>query len=298
MKIGFLGTGRMGSAIAGRLLEAKHEVRVWNRTRSKLELLEKRGATIARSPREAADGADIVVSMLADDDALTHVMLEGDDAAINSLPSGGTHVAMGTISPRLAERLTHLHQARGQSYVSAPVVGRPEAAERGELVVLAAGPPRALAACAPIFDAAGKETHQLGEEPKQANVVKLAVNFVLVSMLETLGEAYALVNRYGIASERFLEIVNGSVFKSPVLGAYGDKIAREAFEPAGFALRLGEKDVRLVLEAGEAGAVAMPFASVLRDRFLEAIDLGMADVDWSAVAGAGRSTPARSAPMK
>jgi 3-hydroxyisobutyrate dehydrogenase-like beta-hydroxyacid dehydrogenase len=297
MKIGFLGAGRMGSAIAARLIDARHEVALYNRTASKLEALVKRGARVANSPREAAEGADALVSMLADDDALTHAVVEGEHAAMLGLGRGCAHVSMSTISPDLAERLTGLHAARGQVYIAAPVLGRPEAAERGELVVLAAGPAAALARCAPIFEAAGRQTQTIGQEPRAANVVKLAVNFMLASTIETLGEVYALAERYGVPSARMSEILDGSMLRSPAVGAYGEKIAKEDFDPAGFRLALGLKDIGLALHAAEAQAVAMPIASVLRDRFLQAMDLGLEDKDWSAVARAGRSPrPRRPAP--
>jgi 3-hydroxyisobutyrate dehydrogenase-like beta-hydroxyacid dehydrogenase len=291
MKIGFLGGGRMGMAIAGRLLDHGHELFAWNRTRDKLAPLAQRGATVMNSPAEAAEGVDAVVSMLSDDDAVSRAALGAEDGAILGLSSGRVHVSMSTIGLRTVERLAREHEARRQRFVSAPVLGRPEAAQRGELVVLAAGLAEALDACAPIFEAVGKETHRFGDDPKRANVVKLLLNFVLASMLETLGEAFTLAERSGVRSDLLLDILDGAVFKSPMFAAYGHKIVRESFVPAGFDLALGVKDVRLLLEAGEAQALPMPVASVLRDRFLQAMALGLRDKDWSAVARARRSPP-------
>jgi 3-hydroxyisobutyrate dehydrogenase-like beta-hydroxyacid dehydrogenase len=282
----------MGSAIGKRLREAGHDVHVWNRTRSKAEALEPAGATVAATPLDAAGGAELLVSMLADDDAVRESLLGGDAPAIGGLDPGRTHVSMSTISPALSERLAEAHAERGQHYVAAPVMGRPDAAARGGLVVLAAGSSEAIDGCAPLFEAIGQATEVLGEEPSRANVVKLAVNFALVSILEVLGEAYALVERYGVPDDRFLDVVNGALLRSPVVAAYGERIARDTFEPAGFRLRLGLKDVRLALEAAEARTLAMPVASLVRDRFLAAMDLGLADVDWSAIARAARKKAA------
>ena len=289
MKIGLLGAGRMGSAIAVRLIESGHQVRVWNRTRAKAEALERSGAIAVRTPLEAAREADVLLSMLADDGAVKEAVLTGDAPAIEGLRAGRTHVSVSTISPRFAGELARVHHQRAQAYISAPVLGRPEAAARGDLVVLTAGPPAAIARSEALFRAMGKEVRPLGDDPRRANVVKLAVNFGLAAMLEALGEAYALVERYGVSDEEFLEVINGSMLRSPVVAAYGERIAKDAFMPAGFRLRLGLKDIHLALEAAEARALAMPIGSVVRDRFLEAMDLGMQDVDWSAVARAARS---------
>jgi 3-hydroxyisobutyrate dehydrogenase-like beta-hydroxyacid dehydrogenase len=197
---------------------------------------------------------------------------------------------MSTISPDGSRRLADAHAAAGQLYVAAPVIGRPDAAQRGELTILAAGKPQAIEKSRPIFNVLGKQTRVLGDEPTKANVAKLGVNFVLASILEVLGEAYALVESHDIDDETFLSIVNDSLLKSPVVGAYGKRIAEDAFEPAGFRLALGAKDVRLAVETGEAAAVPMPVACILRDRFVAAIAEGFADDDWAAV---GRASTVR-----
>lgn len=299
MKVGLLGAGEMGAAFALRLLGSGHEVRVWNRTRSKAEKLEEHGATVAATPFDAARRSDVLLSMLADDDAVSSAVLEGRAPAIDGLARESTHLSMSTISPRLSARLARAHEEHGQGYVAAPVVGRPELASRGELVVVAAGAQDGLSRCAPILAALGKETHSLGEDAPSANLVKLAVNFMMATLFETLGEAYALVERYGVSDARFLEIANGALLKSPVLAAYGERIARNEFEPPGLRLRLGLKDLRLALEAAEARALAMPIGSVLRDRFIEAVELGMQNADWSAVGRGARvmhGAPTRASP--
>lgn len=289
MRIGFIGLGHMGSAMASRLLDAGHELFVFNRTRSKAEAMAKLGAKMASTPAEAARNADAILTMLADDAALMRAVL-GENGAASTLRPGCVHASMSTISPDGSRRLADAHAAAGQLYVAAPVMGRPEAAQRGELTILAAGKPEAIEKSRPIFNVLGKQTRVLGDEPTKANVAKLGVNFVLASILEVLGEAYALVESHDIDDETFLSIVNDSLLKSPVIGAYGKRIAEDAFEPAGFRLALGAKDVRLAVETGERASVPMPVASILRDRFVAAIAEGFADDDWAVV---GRASTVR-----
>lgn len=289
MRIAFIGLGHMGSAMVSRLLDAGHELVVFNRTRPKAEALAKLGAKIASTPADAARNADALVTMLADDTAVANAVL-GENGAASTLARGSVHASMSTISPECSRRLAEAHSAAGQLYVAAPVMGRPDVAQRGELTILAAGPPAAIEKTRPIFNVLGKQTRVLGDEPTKANVAKLGVNFVLASILEVIGEAYALVESAGIDDETFLAVLNDSLLKSPVIGAYGKRIAEDAFEPAGFRLALGAKDVRLAVETGERAAVPMPLASVLRDRFVAAIAEGFGDDDWAAV---GRASTVR-----
>ncbi|MGZ3455051.1 MAG: NAD(P)-dependent oxidoreductase [Polyangiales bacterium] len=282
MKIAFIGLGHMGMAMATRLLAAGHELVVYNRTRSKAEPLIERGATLAISPADAVRDADVLVTMLADDTAIESV-LYGENGAAASLRRGCLHVSSSTISPECSARIAKNHAAAGQRYVAATVFGRPEAAARGELVVVAAGAPEALEAARPIFDVVGKQTRVVGDAPEKANVVKLAINFVLATMLETLGEAYALVESHGVADDDLLAVLGDSLLGSPALRAYAKKIADRSFDEAGFRLALGAKDVRLAVEAAERAAVPMPIGSVLRDRFVAAIAEGFGDRDWAAV---------------
>jgi 3-hydroxyisobutyrate dehydrogenase-like beta-hydroxyacid dehydrogenase len=284
MRIGFIGLGRMGTGMAMQLLRAGHELVVFNRTRAKAEELARAGASIAETPADATRGAQAVVTMVADDAALEAVVL-GERGLLETLPPGAVHVSSSTIAPATARRLASAHARAGKRYVAAPVVGRPEAANQGQLVVLVAGAEDALADAQPVFDAIGRETFVLGGEPERANVVKLALNFVFATLIEVLGEAYALAESYGVDDRAVLDVL-GSVLKSPVVEAYGDKIAKDAFDPAGFALKLGAKDVRLVVDAAEANAVPMPIANLLRYRFVAALAQGLGDEDWSAVARA------------
>ncbi len=282
MRVGFIGLGNMGLPIARNLLKAGHELTVYNRTRSKAEALVAAGAKVANSLTEAS-AAEVVMTMLADDHAVEQATL-GDGGILNTLASGGVHVSLSTISTALSGRLTEAHKARGQSFVASPVFGRPEAAEAARLVVVAAGPHEAVEHVRPLLEAIGRKVFVVGPEPQSANAVKLAGNFLIASMLETLSEAFALTRKSGVEPATFLEIVNGSFFQSPIYENYGKIIIGEKFSPPGFALRLGLKDVRLVLAAGDEAAVPMPVASVIRDHFLSGVARGWGDMDWAALA--------------
>lgn len=282
MRVGFIGMGSMGRPMARSLLRAGHEVSVYNRTRERSEALAGEGALVASTPAEAARNAEAVITMLSDDRAVEQVVFAG--GMLDSLPHGAAHISASTISVALSKRMAEAHAAHGQNYVAAPVFGRPEAAEAGKLWVVASGDPAQVARFRPLFEAMGRGISELGPEPWKANVVKLSGNFLIASMLEALGEAFALVRKSGIGAQPFLDIVNSALFNSPLYANYGGRIAGEAYEPAGFKLRLGLKDQRLVLEAAEAAEVPMPLASLIRDRLIEAIARGKGDIDWSALA--------------
>lgn len=282
MKIGFLGLGGMGAPMAGNLLAAGHTLTVYNRTPDRAKELVARGARVVASSARAATGAEALVTMLADDEAVTATVLEG--GVIQALGRGAIHVSMSTISPALSRRLAEAHKAAGQAYVAAPVFGRPDAAAAKRLWIVAAGAKDALAAARPILDAVGQEVLEVGDDPAAANVVKIAGNFLLVSAIEAIGEAFALVRKHGIDPTRFLEIVNGKVIRSPIYESYGALIAAERYEPAGFKLKHGLKDVRLALAAGDEVAAPLPLASLMRDHYLSAVARGWEDIDWAALA--------------
>ena len=281
MKVGFIGFGRMGAGMAANLLEAGHDVTVYNRTRAKAEALIARGAKPAASVAEACKG-DAVVTMLANDEAVESVVL-GHDGIVASLAAGALHVSSSTISVALSERLTKAHAKARQRFVAAPVFGRPDVAAAGQLAIVAAGDPSAVEAAAPLLDAMGRKNFIISETPKMANLVKLSGNFLIASVIESLGEAVALVSKGGIDPQRYLEVLTSTLFDSPVYKTYGQLIASGRFEPAGFAAPLGHKDIRLTLAAGEDLRVPMPLASLLNDRFLALLANGGEQLDWSAI---------------
>ncbi|MEO8601892.1 MAG: NAD(P)-dependent oxidoreductase [bacterium] len=281
MKIGFIGLGHMGAAIAANLLKAGHVLTVYNRTPAKAQALGELGASVAHEVADACHG-DVVVTMLADDAAVEGVAF-GAAGMIANLRAGALHVSMSTISVGLSQRLTAAHADAGQRYVAAPVFGRPEAAAAAKLFVVAAGPPDAVAACQPLFDAVGQRTFPIAAQPPVANLIKLSGNFLLAAAIEALGEAMALVGKAGVDRDQYVELLTSTLFTAPAYQTYGRLIAEERFEPAGFAAPLGQKDIRLTLEAAEHLQVPMPLASLLRDRFLRLLAHGGEALDWSAI---------------
>jgi len=281
MNIGIIGLGQMGRGIAENLIKTGHTLTVYNRTRSRAEALAAKGAHVAATPAEASRG-EFVFTMLADDAALESVTL-GEAGILAALPRGAVHVSLSTISVALSNKLAQVHARTGCEYIAAPVFGRPEAAAAAKLFVVAAGPAAVLARCQPLFDAIGQRTYVLGEKPSAANAVKLAGNFMLASAVESLGEALALVRKHGIAPAQFLDLITSSVFTAPAYKVYGTIIAEEKFQPAGFQLPLGLKDVRLALAAGEAVNVPLPLASLVRDHMIAALARGYGEMDWSVI---------------
>jgi 3-hydroxyisobutyrate dehydrogenase-like beta-hydroxyacid dehydrogenase len=284
MNVGFVGLGAMGSAMAGALLRAGHRVQVWNRSPGPVRALVEQGA------RPAADlgeifGNEAVLSMLADDATVESLLL---DPELLARADAAVHVNMATVSPVLARRAAGLHAEHGVGYLAAPVLGRSEVAQAGKLAILAAGDPALLERVQPLFDAMGQRTWRLGDEPQQANTVKIAGNFMIASAIESLAEACALAEASGVRPADLVEVMTSTLFPGPVYGGYGAMVAERRYEPAGFRLALGLKDVNLALAAGAGAQVPLPFASVLRDSYIDALAHGDAERDWSAVAEAAR----------
>ncbi len=221
--------------------------------------------------------------MLADDSAVESAVLD-TGGLIHTLPEGAIHISMSTISVALSKKLAEEHAKRKQLYIAAPVFGRPEAAEAGKLFVVAAGPTDAIARAMPLLEALSQRVFVFGDKPEMANAVKLSGNFLISSVIESLGEAVALTRKYGIDPHEYIDFLTSTLFAAPVYKTYGGLIADQKYQPAGFKMRLGLKDIRLAIAAAEAVDVALPFASVVHDHALTAIARGMADLDWSATA--------------
>lgn len=289
MRVGFIGLGAMGRGMAMRLVELGHDVHVWNRSPEPCQDLVRRGARHEQSPEGAFNG-DAVISMLADDDAVRATILSGD--LLNAASKMLVHVVMSTISVALARELERAHADAGVAYISAPVMGRPDVAAAGKLNILAAGNPTIIERVKPLLDAMGQRTWLLGTEPHQANVVKVAMNFLLASAIEAMSEAAALAENYQIEPAKLMEVATGTLFAAPAYATYGKLIVEGEFKP-GFKLTLGLKDVRLALTAGEAVGVPLPFASVVRDNLVDAIEHGDSDKDWSALALVARRRAGR-----
>ena len=279
MELGLIGLGNMGSGIAKSLLRASHKLTVYNRTRSRAEALRSQGATVAGSIAEACRG-EAVLTMLADDAALESVVL-GEGGILASLPRGGVHISLSTISVALSDRLTEAHAKAGQEFVAAPVFGRPEAAEAAKLFVVAAGPKKSIERCRPVLDAIGQKLQVIGERPSMANTVKITGNFLIATVLESLGEALAFTRKSGLDAAAVLDFFTSTLFNAPIYKTYGGLILEGKHDEVGFALPLGFKDVRLVLQAAEARMAPMPIASLLHDRFVVALARGYENKDWS-----------------
>jgi 3-hydroxyisobutyrate dehydrogenase-like beta-hydroxyacid dehydrogenase len=230
---------------------------------------------------EASRG-DVVITMLANDDAVRSVVL-GRDGIIESLPKGSIHISMSTISVLLADELAQAHLRAGQRFVSAPVFGRPEVAAAAKLFIVAGGKPDAVSFCQPLFDAIGQKTFVIATDPRIANLIKLSGNFLIASVMEAMGEAIALVGKAGVDTYAYVELLTSTLFPAPIYRTYGNLIASSRFQPAGFLAPLGYKDIRLTLAAADSLRVPMPLAGLLRDRFLRLLAHGGDKMDWSAI---------------
>jgi 3-hydroxyisobutyrate dehydrogenase-like beta-hydroxyacid dehydrogenase len=278
MKLGFIGLGHMGAAMAANLVKAGHEVSVFNRTPGRARSLVELGAREASSVAAASD-ADAVITMLSDDEALSQV------AFITNLPRGAIHVSMSSISVALSERLALAHMQAGQRYVAAPVFGRPAMAAAGKLFIVVAGDPATIEACQPLLGTMGQKVIPIGAEPAAANLVKLSGNFLTAAAIEAMGEAVALVGKAGIDRQTYIDLLTATVFNAAPYTTYGPLIAQSKFEPAAFAAPLAYKDVRLALAAAESLRVPMPLGSLLHDRFLRLLVAGGEHLDWAALGG-------------
>ena len=284
MDVGFIGAGRMGRVMIANLVRAGHRVRAYDATPDAVTAAVQAGAAAASSAADAF-GGDAVISMLPNDKAMRAVFGPG-----GILPAGGSatvHVNMATASVDCATDLTAFHAERGVPYVAAPVFGRPEMAAERQLNIMAAGDEAAIARVQPLFDAMGKKTWRLGPDPRHANVAKIAGNLMVACMLEAMGEASVLAKAYGLEPQTVLDTVVGSLFDVPIYRIYSKFIGAQEFEPPGFDMRLGFKDAKLALDAGEAANAALPFASALRDIYLEALAHGGEGKDWSGLTEVG-----------
>ncbi|HET7332441.1 NAD(P)-dependent oxidoreductase [Dyella sp.] len=283
MKVGFIGLGAMGSAMASNLVAAGHHVTVWNRSEAAAEKLASLGAKAASTPDRAAQG-EVLHSMLANDQAVRSVFLDG--GLLDAMDPGTLHVNHATISVALARQLAEEHARRGLGYVAAPVFGRPDVAAAGKLNMLVAGAPGAIEKARPLLETMAARLWPMGETPERANVVKLAGNFMIVSAIESLAEASVLARAYGVSAVDFIELMTSTLFASPVYQGYGKAMAEERFTPPGFALPLGLKDVMLAQDAAQAEQVPMPLAGVLRESLIEALADGAQEMDLAALARA------------
>ena len=282
MKLGFIGTGRMGGAMVARLLAAKHEVGVYNRTPEKLKPLADAGARIVNSAAEAARYGDVVYTMLADDAALEDVVFR--QGLLDALPNGGIHVCAGTHGIPVIRRIKEAHAAKGHSLLAAPMMGRPELVVAGTAGVFASGPAAAMAKCKPLFEALGRKTFEGGDDPEAATAMKIANNFVLGCAMEAMGEGFALTRKYGVDTSVFYDVMTDGLFNCSAYKVYGKIMVDESYSKVGQMAALGLKDANLALEAGFLASVPLPSGNVWRDRLVGAVAHGDGGKDWAVMA--------------
>jgi 3-hydroxyisobutyrate dehydrogenase-like beta-hydroxyacid dehydrogenase len=280
--IGFVGLGAMGTPMARNLLAAGFAVTVFNRSRERAEALAAEGARIAATPAEAVAPGGVVVTMLANDAALEEVTL-GQHGFADRLGQGGLHISMSTVAPETSRRLAAEHARRGCLFIAAPVFGRPEAAAARKLWICPSGPAAAKARAKPVLEALGQGIHDFGDDPGAANVVKLSGNFLILSAIEAMAEALALAEKNGIDRNALAGFLGQTIFSCPIYQNYGRILAARAYQPAGFKLELGMKDMRLVRGVAEAASLPMPLADLIRARLLSAQAKGRGQWDWTAI---------------
>ncbi len=283
MKVGFLGLGRMGSAMARRLCEAGHDVAVYNRTPEKARALVEAGARVVGSIAEAANYGEAVFTMLADDAALEDVA-ERNDGLLQSLPAGGVHICAGTHGVQVIRKLNSIHARTGQVMVASPMLGRPEAVSSGQAGMVLGGPAATVDRCRPLFDAIARRAFDAGADPAAAAAIKIANNFVLGCAIEAMGEGFSLIRKYGVVPQVFYDVMTDGLFAAPAYKVYGKIIVDEAYEKVGQMAILGLKDANLALAAGETAGVPLPSANVWRDRLVGAVAHGDGRCDWAVMA--------------
>lgn len=283
LEIGFIGLGAMGFPIAANLAAAGFPLTVWNRTASKAQPLVAKGARIAASPREVARAGGLVITMVADDAALESIVL-GDAAIAKQIAPGGIHLSMSTVAPATIRKLAEVHREAGSILLAAPVFGRPDAAAARKMFVCVSGNAEAKRKVKPILDAIGQGVFDFGETAEAACVAKISGNFLIAAAMEAMAEAFAMAEKSGLDRATVAAMLTQTIFSCPVYQGYGAAIAARKHSPAGFRLPLGLKDVELVLKTAREVNAPMPTASLLRDRFVHALAMGRADLDWSAIA--------------
>jgi len=283
MKVGFIGLGRMGSAMARRLTDGKHDVGVYNRSPEKLKPLTEAGAKALDSIKAAANYGAAVFTMLADDAALTEVVSK-EGGLLQSLPKGGIHICAGTHSVAAIQTIKKLHADAGQILIATPMLGRPELVASGTAGMLIAGETDAVVRCRPLFDAIPRRTFEAGTDPVAAAAIKIANNFVLGCAIEAMGEGFALVRKYDVVPEVFYDVMTDGLFACSAYKVYGKIIVEERYQPAGQRAILGLKDANFALEAGGAVGVPLPSGNVWRDRLVGAVAHGEAEYDWAVMA--------------
>ncbi len=285
-KIGFIGLGNMGLNMAKNLITAGYHLQVYNRTIGKADELEQSSISKCKSPAEAASSVPVVITMLADDDVVMETTT-GKDGILQTLQKGGLHISMSTISPDVSERLAGLHKSSGSSYLASPVFGRPEAAAIKKLWICVSGDGQAKEIARPILDCLGQGVIDFGEDAGGANVVKIAGNFMIMSSLEIMAEAFTLAEKHGLDRTKVADFFGSTIFNAPIYQNYGKLIANKQYEPVGFKAKLGYKDARLAFKLAQQSETPMPVGTAIHNRLLSAVAKGWGERDWVEAVGRG-----------
>jgi len=283
MKIGFIGLGRMGQAMARRLLDGGHDVGIYNRTADKIKALTELGAKPLTSIAAAAAYGEAVFTMLADDAAVLDVVGQAG-GLLQALPKGGVHICAGTHSVAAMTKLKGLHGEAGQVLIATPMLGRPEVVASGQAGMVLGGTKETVDRCRPLFAAIARRTFEAGADPVAAAAIKIANNFVLGCAIEAMGEGFALVRKYDVVPDVFYDVMTDGLFACSAYKVYGKIITEERYQPAGQRAVLGLKDANLALEAGGAVGVPLPSGNVWRDRLVGAVAHGEGEHDWAVMA--------------
>jgi 3-hydroxyisobutyrate dehydrogenase-like beta-hydroxyacid dehydrogenase len=285
-QIGFIGLGNLGAPIALNLAQSGNSLFVYNRTQSKTGLLAAKGAIVCDSIGSLANQCKIVFTIVSDDLALKEIC-EAENGLLNHLQKGSIHISMSTILPQTATYLAALHQQKGQHYLSAPVFGRPEAALTGKLNFVISGDKEIRELAHPLLKGAGGlNIWDFGDNISAANTVKLCGNFLIASAVEAIGESIKLAGSSGVDAEKMWLMLSQTLFNAPVYHNYSSIILQKKFEPAAFSMKLGLKDMNLVLQQAGSAGQSMPFASLLQSKMKQMVDNGKENIDWSAVSEA------------
>jgi 3-hydroxyisobutyrate dehydrogenase-like beta-hydroxyacid dehydrogenase len=273
----------MGQGMAGRVQSDGHDLRVFDPVPGQTDALIAGGAVAANSPADASEGRDVIITMLPSDKILDAV-LAGDGGLLDGMDRSCIHMAMGTHGVPAINRANDGHKQGGQTFVACPVLGRPDLAAEGLLSLVPGGPADAIDKVRPLLRVIGQRNIEVGEDPQAAAAVKIANNFVLGCAIETMGEAFSLVENLGVAPEQFLDVMLKGLFGAPAYEVYGKMIVDKAWEGRGATAVIGLKDADLALEAAEAAEMPLPSAHIWRDYLAEAVERGEGHLDWAVMA--------------
>jgi 3-hydroxyisobutyrate dehydrogenase-like beta-hydroxyacid dehydrogenase len=285
--IGFIGLGTLGTPIAINLLDRGHALHVYNRTASKTETLAAKGAIVCNSIAELSSKCNVVFTIVSDDAALKSICEK--DGLLEHLSQNGVHISMSTILPQTSAHLANLHKAHGQHYVTSPVFGRPETAADRKMNFVVSGDDEIKKQIEPLLkDAGAAGVWDFGTEATAANTVKLCGNFLIASVIRSVGESIQLAEKSGVDPKLMWNMFTQTLFSSPVFINYSNVILQQRFDPAAFVMKLGLKDINLVLQQAESVSQPMPLASLLQEKLKELVDHGHENLDWSALSMAER----------